>query len=437
MKPIQHHKFRQNSTPAPGFTLVEMAVTLVVFGLIGILFVRWLQLENEQDKHLLQRNLVERADDALLAFTAAHSRLPCPAVDSNGREDCSNNRASGYLPYASLGLPDQRAAAIHYTVQRRRQELSSVDMHQQAYKRLVDVDLTQAINRAQALQVISNQPNSILTHQISTYSTCAEMPQQCADQAALSSNGLDLCSALFDAAQLPPSAQFAHSHVAGKPAEILGNVAYALHLPADPADQPGLGMPMQRNSSTTVDSGQALAVSVEQMWSRLRCGDNHGPAMLTHANLAAAARLTTPAMTNIHEQLAIMDDLATANVLSGAAAITAAGAQVSGATGGLFDTAAETFETYGGWSWRMSVAAGGIGSASTAMVAAIAMVATASIYQERSESLLTHFEATFPPGALLLESEIGTSAKRADMLGIYPTMPVRRATEHYRENSTP
>ena len=232
-----------------GFTLIEMAVALVVLGLVGILVVRWVQLENEQEQEVIQRSLIERADDALLAFTAAHARLPCPAADGNGQEDCSDLRASGYLPYATLGLPDQRAGKLHYTAQRRQETLSSVDLPGQPFVREVDVDLASAVNRAQALQVLTNQPDAAPLHQIATYSTCTEIPELCRSTPELQANGLDFCAALFDASQLPVSNQYAHSHVAGQPAHILGNVAYAIHLPADADARPALGVPLQRTDA--------------------------------------------------------------------------------------------------------------------------------------------------------------------------------------------
>ena len=52
----------------------------------------------------------------MTAFAAANSRLPCPAADTNGNEDCS--RTVGLLPFRSIGLPDSRAGLLRYGVYR-------------------------------------------------------------------------------------------------------------------------------------------------------------------------------------------------------------------------------------------------------------------------------------------------------------------------------
>lgn len=44
------------------------------------------------------------ADRALIGFAAANARLPCPAVQPDGAEDCSGNAAKGWLPVATLSL---------------------------------------------------------------------------------------------------------------------------------------------------------------------------------------------------------------------------------------------------------------------------------------------------------------------------------------------
>lgn len=118
--------------PAPkppcntGFTLVEMAIVLLIVGLLlgGGLMVLGAQTEAQRFKET-QRQLDE-ARDALLGFAVANGRLPCPAsAASNGVESfCTNpggacgaattvvqthgrcsNPYNGFLPGATLGLP--------------------------------------------------------------------------------------------------------------------------------------------------------------------------------------------------------------------------------------------------------------------------------------------------------------------------------------------
>ena len=94
-----------------GFTLIEMAVVLVVIALLlGSLLVP-LASQVEQRRIDSTAQLLEQARDAVLAFAAVRGRLPCPAGTVNGQEVLTTNAATGdcanfwgFLPAATLGL---------------------------------------------------------------------------------------------------------------------------------------------------------------------------------------------------------------------------------------------------------------------------------------------------------------------------------------------
>lgn len=98
-------------TKQNGFTLVEIAIVLVIVGLIigGLMMPLSVQLEqrrvNETQKTL------DDARESLIGFALRNGYLPCPAISASiGLEDrvggaCRDGKRLGYLPWATLGLP--------------------------------------------------------------------------------------------------------------------------------------------------------------------------------------------------------------------------------------------------------------------------------------------------------------------------------------------
>lgn len=93
-----------------GFTLVEMAIVLVIIGLLIGGLVTPLSVQLEQRRVADTQRGMEEAREALIGFAVRNGYLPCPAISAtNGLEDrdgarCGNERRIGFLPWATLGL---------------------------------------------------------------------------------------------------------------------------------------------------------------------------------------------------------------------------------------------------------------------------------------------------------------------------------------------
>lgn len=90
-----------------GFTLVEIAIVMVIFGLIigGLFGPMKTQLENLDRRETL--DLIDTTKDAIIGFAIRNGRIPCPDTDNDGLENtagtnCSNAR--GTVPWATLGV---------------------------------------------------------------------------------------------------------------------------------------------------------------------------------------------------------------------------------------------------------------------------------------------------------------------------------------------
>lgn len=101
----KHLSSRSNT----GFTLVEMAVVLVIVGLLlGGLIVP-ISAQFDQRNYFETQKRMEEIREALIGYGLAHGYLPCPTSSvTNGAEErtgtaCTNR--VGFLPWGELGVP--------------------------------------------------------------------------------------------------------------------------------------------------------------------------------------------------------------------------------------------------------------------------------------------------------------------------------------------
>jgi prepilin-type N-terminal cleavage/methylation domain-containing protein len=99
-------------TRCEGFTLLELAVALLLMGLLfGSLFLP-LQQQLESRRTEATAQLLRQAREALLGYAAANGYFPCPAdAAGGGREPAASDHTTGscpayfgWLPGAALGL---------------------------------------------------------------------------------------------------------------------------------------------------------------------------------------------------------------------------------------------------------------------------------------------------------------------------------------------
>jgi prepilin-type N-terminal cleavage/methylation domain-containing protein len=100
---------KARALPQRGFTLVEIAIVLIVVGLLIGGLITPLSTQLEQRRAADTRKALDEAREALVGYAVRNGHLPCPAISAaNGLEDragerCTNERRTGFLPWATLG----------------------------------------------------------------------------------------------------------------------------------------------------------------------------------------------------------------------------------------------------------------------------------------------------------------------------------------------
>jgi prepilin-type N-terminal cleavage/methylation domain-containing protein len=102
-----------------GFSLLEVAVALVVIGLMASASSTYFGLFRSSNQLAMDANLVSLSG-SVITFAVTRNRLPCPDTAGTGYESlvggvCPLATAVGWLPYQSLGLsqPAPLARAIY------------------------------------------------------------------------------------------------------------------------------------------------------------------------------------------------------------------------------------------------------------------------------------------------------------------------------------
>lgn len=108
-----------------GFTLVEMAMVLMIVGLLlgGLIPTLTAQMESQRISET--RKQMDEIQQALIGYAIINGRLPCPAdptiatgqggAGAERTPPCTGNDSAGVLPWATLGVDETDAWGNRYT----------------------------------------------------------------------------------------------------------------------------------------------------------------------------------------------------------------------------------------------------------------------------------------------------------------------------------
>lgn len=101
------------SSPEAGFSLLELAIVLVILGIIGGFSLPLLTAQINRSALVKTRNHQGYALQAIAAYVGKNGRFPCPAnpvaTGANfgvAKVSCQNKEASGIIPFKTLGISE-------------------------------------------------------------------------------------------------------------------------------------------------------------------------------------------------------------------------------------------------------------------------------------------------------------------------------------------
>lgn len=374
-----------------GYTLIELALAMVVLGLVMVVLWRFGVTANQRMVEIEAPPALAAADQALLGFAAVHSRLPCPDTTGDGQEDCAGNPV-GRLPVVTLGLVRADLARMRYGVFRAAQTDPTLD---------ADLAANPAKDRFAPL-IATGHPVVVLT------------PSPLLGNI----NGIDFCTALRSGAALP--ANNARLHIEDATGAMIKNVAYALALPGafDAPNASATGFASPARPIGTAYDDRVLAVDFSQMFTRMSCAGVLAAASHAHANAASAAAILYSAFRDYDVQIRLADEMAQAKVSSAIAGTFSAAAGVPKAGAIIALAIANSLLTAGAATPTIAVAATAVAFNAAAVVSAGIALGLANDAKTASAKSIVDF-APLLSDSQVLSANIFTHALAADAAGIY------------------
>ena len=123
------------TTKQAGFSLVEIAIVLVIIGLMTVGGANLISMKREQALYAESDIALKQTKQAMLTYVVVNGHLPCPDTNDDGNEDrgtfqCSGD--SGAVPYLTIGLnlanvKDPWGSVLRYNVNTNADVLASVN----------------------------------------------------------------------------------------------------------------------------------------------------------------------------------------------------------------------------------------------------------------------------------------------------------------------
>lgn len=395
------------AAPQRGFSLVESAIALLVFGLMATLLLAYWKNTGQQQTAMVERDLLGRAETALVSYVQAQYRLPCPATSDDGLEACAGSANVGRLPWRTLGIADVRARNIRYGLYRN-PKTDAWD----------DADLGVAKDRFRALVATVDSPP---TAQLTMLGNV---------------NALDFCTALNTATALPVDATLLNTiEVNASGADIANsrhNVAFTLALPGlldadgdgdrfdghqhtQTATSPVFDVPSRPRNATYDD--EVHAMSFTGLFGQLACGQALSAADHVHINAETSAAIMQQGMIDYQVQMELADLMAGAGVASATATIFSSYAGLANAIAITATATADAIVNYGATAGIIAVAVAAVITNTAATVTAIASLAKATAQKLASEGLVKDSKALTARSETLYLS-VKQNARAADAAGL-------------------
>lgn len=388
-----------------GFTLVELGVSLVLLGLLAVAFVAYWRTSAQEKATIADRDLLAVTERAVVGFAHARFRLPCPASDHAGDEDCSGGRQVGFLPWRTLGVADARAGGLLYGAYRA----------PNADQPWLDMDLAHARDRLRPSFTVGLPP---------------VLPETPLALNPANVNLLDFCYALTLASNAPSNAAalgVVDANAGAARRAVAFTVAAPGLLDADGDRNPFDGRQASASSaSPSFDAAnrpisgdyddRVLAVPFNALFAQMQCGQALSAVSHSHVNAATAAVSLQQALVNYKRQLEIADLLAGAGVASATAGVFSASAGLASAVAGSANAVAYTILTYGTAAAAMAPAVAAIVSNTAAVAASAATLALSIASKVEAQSRVTNVQPLVNDSATLATA-IDADARTADNLG--------------------